>query len=197
MRKWMILLAAVALLAAALACGESTPEPAQVTEPAQAEEVEPTDAPAEPTEEPAAPTATSEPTDTPEPGTHISQIIHEELGECNREVPRVASVDVADDGWASATWAINDNLTMNLIKGGAKRDVYDTARALCNAGYCDGLRMTGTFAMQDAYGNVSEETVVDVVLRSETLKKINWDNVAFTNIYSIADAAKIHPEFQD
>lgn len=151
------------------------------------------------------PTDTAVPTDTPipaptetlSPEESVGQIVHDALRTGNREVQRIQELRVANDGWVQIEWAINDNLSEDMIKRGAKRDVTDVAEALCKAGYCDGLTMRGTFSMVDQYGNASENVVVEVVLRPETLEKINWDNFLFTNIYAIADTANIHPAFQD
>jgi hypothetical protein len=125
----------------------------------------------------------------------VERIVSETLGTGNRDVERIQSLRVTRDGWVHITWAINDNLSVNLVAASAKLDITEVAEALCNAGYCDGLTMHGTFSMQDQYGNVTEDTVVHVVLRPETLEKINWENFVHTNIYNIADIADVHPQF--
>jgi hypothetical protein len=179
-----------------------TPIPAPTETGAPTETPAPTDTPS-PTFTPG-PTNTPEPTDTPAPPTEtpspeqaIERIVEDTLGTCNRDVQRIQELRVANDGWVHIKWAINDNLTEGMIKNGAKLDVTEVAEALCEAGYCNGLTMRGTFSMVDQYGNTSEDVVVEVVLSPGTLDKINWENFLFENIYAIADSANIHPAFQN
>ena len=115
----------------------------------------------------------------------------------NRDAERVTKIEMASDGWVTVDWAINDNLTERLIKLSAKMDIADVARALCEAGFCSGLTMNGSFSMKDVYGNVSEDEVVRVVLRPETLAKINWEHFDYHDVYTIADAVKLHRALQD
>ena len=124
-------------------------------------------------------------------------LVRDALGIGNRDVDRVTKVELALDDWVTVEWAINDQFTEGLIKTSAKMDVTDVAQALCEANFCNGLTMHGSFSMVDVYGNTSEDVVVKVVLRPETLAKINWENFDYHDIYTIADAVDLHPAFQE
>lgn len=173
-----------------------TPAPTDTPTPLPTATPMPTDTPA-PTDTPRPTNTPAPPTSTPSPKEEVKQIVQDTLGDSNRDVERIQDLRVTDDGWVHIKWAINDNLSANLLKGSAKLDVTDVAKALCKADHCNGLTMNGTFSMRDQYGNVSEDVVVSVVLRPETLAKINWENFLFKDIYAVADAVKLHPEFQD
>lgn len=125
------------------------------------------------------------------------QIVRDVLGGNNRGVERIESLRVQNDGWVHVRWAINSAFNADSIRKSAKIDITEVAKKLCEAGHCDGLTMHGTFALQDQFGNETETNVVDIVLRPETMRQINWENFLFKNIYSIADSVKLHPEFED
>ena len=95
-------------------------------------------------------------------------------------------------------WAINDNLTEKLLKGGAKRDVADILKAVSESNVeHNSVRAYGTFSMRDQFGNVTEEIVIKVVYTKETIEKINWERFLFSDVYDIADGANIHPAFEE
>ncbi len=148
------------------------------------------------------PTITPTATNTPLPTAPLTtqkeneKLITNALGTNNRDLPTITTLRITNDDWIHLTFPINDNLTGNMIKSGAEMDITNIAKALCQAGYCNGLTITGTFPMQDTYGNITEDAVVQLVFTPETLNLINWENFSFRNIYTIADTAKIHPEFQ-
>lgn len=127
----------------------------------------------------------------------MRRIVRETLGSSNRDAQRVEEVWVNNAGWVQIRWAINDNLTAGLIKNSAKKDIMDVGEALCEAGYCDGLTMQGSFPLVDQYGNTNEVTVVGVVFTPETLARINWESLLLKNVYVVADSVELHPTFQD
>jgi len=133
------------------------------------------------------PKATASPTDTFTPNEEISSIIHGRL-------QQVYSVS-RDDGVIEVYWKIEDNINKKLTRSGARLDVMHVAESLCEAGYCTGLRMVGTFLMVDKYGNEDEFTVINVYFSSSTLQRTNWKNIVPSNIFYIADEAEVHPDF--
>lgn len=142
---------------------------------------------------PATPTATSEPTATPS----ASQVISEALGSSNREVDRVR-VTVNETGFLLVEWAINDNLTEGMIKGGAKIDVLDMLEAVDRAGIAfTWITMHGTFPLTDAFGNTEETQVVRAIYMKDTVDRINFDGLLFDNVYRIADELGLHPVFKE
>ena len=143
------------------------------------------------------PSATPEPTPTLSSEETVERLVVKALGSGNRDVDRITKIILADDDWVTLNWAANDSLTEGMIKSSAKRDIANVGRALCKAGYCNGLTMIGTFSMKDPYGNVSEDVVIQIVLRPETLARINWEYFDSQNVYVIADAVKLHPAFEE
>jgi hypothetical protein len=208
-RGKVAILAGVPLLLICLCSGladviSPTPEATLTPIPVRHEvEASPTPGISEATPTPLPPTATPMPTDTPmptatpKPHAVVEELVREALGAGNRDVDRISKIKMASDGWVTVDWAIDDNLTEGMTKTGAKIDICDVAEALCQNGFCDGLTMHGSFSMQDVYGSVSELTVVGVVLRPETLARINWEHFDFHDIYFIADTVELHPAFED
>ena len=151
-----------------------------------------------PTDTPAPMPSPVPPTATPEPRAAVEALVKKTLGRSNRDVDRVGLVTLSADNWVTVEWAINDNLTSGMIKGSTTMDIAHVARALCEASFCAGLTMRGSFSMVDVYGNVSEDVVVQIVLQPETLTKINWATFDHrANLYTVADTVKLHPAFQD
>ena len=99
-------------------------------------------------------------------------------------------------GVITVTWLIEDILTEDLTRSGARRDATDILRKAdtSSTGF-ETITMIGMFAMQDTFGNVSEQNVVALTFQRATIDKINWSNFLPENIYTIADVAKIHPAF--
>lgn len=145
------------------------------------------------------PTETPRPTETPQPTLSPSEILHqsiiETLGTGNRDVERLSDFEAADEIFIQ--WTINDNLTEDMIKGGAQIDVTDMLKTIAHSDITyDSVRLHGTFPLVDKYGNVTETAVVKVVYTADTIQKINWDNFIFKNVYDIADSMLLHPAFQ-
>lgn len=164
-----------------------------------------------PTNTPVPPTSTHWPTHTPMPTetpTPMPTLSPEEqilgaLGNSNRGVERIAKFEKLADV-INIEWAINDNLTESMIRGGAQMDVANVLKAVHNSGMQFGLlNLTGTFSMQDNFGNKEEMPVVWLTYSAATVDKINWDNPLFINgslwteVYTIADSVKLHPAMRD
>lgn len=120
-----------------------------------------------------------------------------ELGEVNRDgVKRLGTVKL-DDGQLTVKWAIDDNLTENMIKTGARLDV-KTVLETVKASDLDPsvIVVRGTFAMQDAYGNASEDVVMTLTYFDTTLAKMQLGNLTGDQVVAIADEQFIVPAFQ-
>lgn len=137
---------------------------------------------------------------TPEPSEPATvplrdQLI-EALGEGNRNMEKVGLVG-RESGLVSVQFAIDDNLTGGLIADGARRDVLTILQVALEAGnpFRD-IKVSGTFSMQDEYGNAFESQVVRVVFSWATVRRINFENVDPDRIYELATVASLHPEFE-
>ncbi len=150
--------------------------------------------------------ATSGDSSTTEPsnaatGDSIESLVTTELGSCNREgIDKVAKIDIAEAGYGANVdvyFAINDNLSEDFIKGGARLDVLNVMETLYTSGYdIQWVDMYGTFAMRDDYGNVEEIEVIHARLGRDTATKINWENITKEDLFSILDFKQIHPAFK-
>jgi len=155
---------------------------------------------ARPTDTPA-PTGTPAPTKTPAPTRTalegLVEFLGRVLGDSNRGVQRLQLVDEKDGGLI-IQWAINDNITTGMVKGGAKQDVKDLLQTLdqSNIPYAFVI-LQGTFPLKDTYGNSAEQAVVLVQYNRETVEKINFDGIDRDTIYLIADDVSIVPAFRD
>jgi hypothetical protein len=186
------------------AIGGSDPVPAAapssappVTEP-PAEETTTAPEP-EPTEP--APEPEPEPEPKPDPVAELKAAITEELGDINREdVKRRVTIKAAAKTGKpiEVKFAINDNLTDNLRRIGTRADVVDILKAVDREAdwkYSEVI-VRGTFSMVDQLGNAEESQVVFARYSRKTVSKINFENFLSDNIWEIADARLIHPEFQ-
>ena len=146
------------------------------------------------------PTNTPEPTATLEPQAALKAEIERVLGTSNRNVPILTALNFNDpeQGAIFINWAINDNLTENLIVFGAKSDATDILKALAQSGIdYTYVILSGSFPMVDEFGNSAEKNVVNLTFNKDTVGRINWDNFLSDNIYSIADEAFVWVAFQD
>lgn len=144
--------------------------------------------------------STIEPTLTLEPHTALKAEIERVLGSGNRNVPRLTTLNFDDpeQGAIFVNWAINDNLTENLIIFGAKSDATDILKALAQSRIdYTYVILSGSFPMVDKFGNSDEKNVVNLTFYKETVERINWENFLSDNIYDIADEAFVWIAFQD
>jgi hypothetical protein len=146
------------------------------------------------------PSLTPTPINTLEPKAALRASIEQVLGSGNRDKPRLTEItyDEPEVGDLSIVWAINDNLTEGLVKIGAKSDATDILRIVAQSGIAfTYVTLSGTFTLVDKFGNVTEENVVTLTFKKETVNKINWVNFLSDNIYDIADMKVIAKAFQD
>ena len=102
---------------------------------------------------------------------------------------RLTSLTMDEDSSISVQFAINDNLTEDLIRFGARHDVYKILKAVHDSGLdYNFVGVVGTFPMNDAYGNTSEDKVVRLSYDRATIDKINWDGFNYADdMFKIAD----------
>jgi hypothetical protein len=145
------------------------------------------------------PTATLTPEPTPVPLSPEEQFVADVirvLGKGNRDVDRVEIVDY-DPEVTIVRWAINDNLTENMIKRGLMMDIAKLMEVAANSGLpYDELMLMGTFSMVDQYGNVEEALVSSYKISQDEVNKINWDNFLTDNVARLG-YWWLHPAFED
>ena len=119
-------------------------------------------------------TVTPLPTVTLSPDAQIRAV----LGDSNRNVARVAKVELVADV-INIEWAINDNLTEDMIKAKARMDAVALLKTVHSSGLPFGLiNLTGTFSLRDQFGKTDETPVVWLTYSSDTMSKINWEDTA-------------------
>lgn len=145
----------------------------------------------------AAPPADTPTLAPPTPTPTLKELVVVALGERNRPgVPETTVITNADT--MSVVFPINDNLKREWIRNQAQRDILNTAQAIYQAsGNAYDLTFTGTFAMQDAYGNVEELPVMRATLTRATLDKINWENVIMVELPVVADKYEENAGFSE
>jgi hypothetical protein len=146
------------------------------------------------------PTRTLPPTATLEPHTALKAEVERILGHGNRNVPTLTELNFDDPepGTIFVHWAINDNLTENLIKFGAKSDATSILKEIAMSGIdYTYVTLSGSFPLVDQFGNTNERNVVNLTFNKKTVDRINWENFISDNIYEIADEANIWIVFQD
>lgn len=118
------------------------------------------------------------------------------LGTSNRQVPKISHFATTKNS-IIINFSVDDNITQNLIKFGAKDDIEKILKAVQSSG-CDydEIRMIGTFPMSDKFGNSAEVKVLQVSYKRSTVNRINWVNFLSDNIYDIADSLWLHPAFK-
>jgi hypothetical protein len=147
------------------------------------------------------PTNTPGPTDTPTaaplPIDQLRLEIEKALGDGNREIPRLTEFNWSEsDKTLIIQWALNDNLSQDLIMVGVQTDITDMLKVISTSGLLPEFQFVtfvGTFPLVDKFGNVTEDRVVTANYNKSTVDKINWDNFLYTNIFDIAELSFIHP----
>jgi hypothetical protein len=150
------------------------------------------------------PTNTLAPTNTPaatlDAKSSLKVAIQTALGTSDRNIPRIRGIsfDAFETGDIFVEWSINDNLTESMIKFGARDDVNKVLKAVADSGFnYTSVALQGYFPMQDAYGNSSEDMVLNLIYKKTTVDKINWANFDLNNVYIIADdPSYVVPAFQ-
>lgn len=118
-------------------------------------------------------------------------------------VPRIQEIEIVNIPLSSdinifVTWTISEGWTSGMTRFAARKEATDLFKALYTSGLSiNQVVVRGTFSMKDKYGNISEETVVRLVLDKATARRINWEYFSSDNIYEVAKVLYLHPEFRD
>lgn len=146
------------------------------------------------------PTLTPAPVDQPTPATpeeRLEAAILEKLSDSNRDVARVQGVTIRPDV-INIEWAINDNLTEAMTKGGARMDIAEILQVVQESGTpYDSINLSGSFSLVDAFGNAKEQTVIQASYSAGTVGQINWSRFLFDDVETIATSYNVHPVFRD
>jgi len=118
------------------------------------------------------------------------------LGKSNRKMDRITHFQV-DGQDVVVHFTINDNLTVNMTKGGAKNSAESILKAVQNSGYdYSTITMLGTYPLQDKLGNSTETGVLQATYSRGIVSRINWQGFLYDNVYEIADEVWLHPAFK-
>ena len=167
-------------------------EPKEVVE--EEEEVEPKSEEAE--QEPDQGPADTEPGSLEE---FALQVVEDEIGsETNRsDYPdRIIDINIDRDN-VVLHLVSNDNLTVNMIKGGILKDSLKLFEKIYAYEHEDifVINLVWYAPLTDQYGNEELGQVIDIGIYDDTAEKINWDNVLFGDLPDIADYYTEHPGF--
>ena len=140
---------------------------------------------------------------TSTPSTPVAEItdtfqtrIEGALSTSNRNVRRVSEARLQGER-LFVHWAINDNLTAGMIRGGVRFDISRMLEVIADSSEpYTSVFLRGTFAMVDQFGNASETPVVEATFTKDTIDRINFENFLTDNVYVIADDTDLHPEFR-
>lgn len=142
------------------------------------------------------------PTDTPAPppptNTPLGPAASIEAG-IRRYASDVELQGVEYNGTSiNIVFKVRDNITSNLRKLGAQRDVTNILRGAAEgapATYTQ-IWIRGTFPLKDNFGNVEDGQVLNLRYDKPTIERINWEGFNWKDIYKIADKAIVHPDLQ-
>ncbi|TES56207.1 DUF308 domain-containing protein [Halalkalibacterium halodurans] len=114
--------------------------------------------------------------------------------------------DPIDETIVSIEFDESDNSLMATVKGkdgwsdesigrGFYEDSTIAYRQLSSDKRIDEVWISITFPMQDQYGNIEEEAVMETWMSRETMDKINWDNFNYANLLDVVDGQMVYPHF--
>lgn len=114
--------------------------------------------------------------------------------------------DPIDETIVSIEFDESDNSLMATVKGkdgwsdesigrGFYEDSTIAYRQLSSDKRIDEVWISITFPMQDQYGNIEEEVVMETWMSRETMDKINWDNFNYANLLDVVDGQMVYPQF--
>ena len=131
------------------------------------------------------------------PRDKLAQLLATAMGKSNRENVQKISGLTIEAKEIRVEFAVDDNLTGNMIKSSARRDVVKVLKTIHESGIpYKSIDVYGTFSMADQFGNSTEERVISATYSKATVSRINWANFLPDNIYQIADTAVISPAFR-
>ncbi len=143
------------------------------------------------------PPATTAPPKPVSPAEAFRTGVTEALGDLNREGDRVSEASLTGNGYATVRLAFNDNLTDNLIRTGASKDVLDVIEEAKKVPNLTALEVVGTFPLQNELGESAEEEVVGLIYSARIVQRIQVDTIDRKAVFRVADKrAYVHPAFR-
>ena len=121
------------------------------------------------------------------------------IGPSNRDVERIIRADYSvDEGRLTVQWSINDNLSEDFIRGGAKLDIVAMLEVLQVSGFeYSEVLFSGRFPLVDSFGNSEETQVVAARYARDDVNRINFEGFLFENAYDLTVDLYLHPTFRD
>ncbi|MBL8050369.1 MAG: hypothetical protein JNM46_04030 [Anaerolineales bacterium] len=145
------------------------------------------------------PSITLSPTPTPDEKIALYESINHVLGTDNKNIPRLTKISYSypERGDITITWAINQHVFQNSRKTNVQMDAVNILKVLENHKtrfvY---VILIGTFSTQDPLANLTEIQAINLGFNKSKLDKINWADFHSSNIYDLADVAKITDEWK-
>lgn len=171
----------------------TTPAPLAQNSPATLTSLPPTATQIPPTN---TPTDVPEPTPTIPPQEAFRAALSTALGDSNRDLDRIVKLEFGET--LVIDFTINENLTEDLIRYGAKMDFVTILKLLSVTEIpFTSASISGSYSLVDLYGNASETMVVYGLYTKDIISKINFSNFITDNVYILAEENFIAPAFQD
>jgi hypothetical protein len=129
----------------------------------------------------------------------LKAAISSQLGEVtNMEVPRNLDVTLSD-GDLYVMYALDENLTNNLLIVGAWGDVSDIVKLVQDSGLSKNLTVNGTVALIDANGNeLGQQIVFTANFLDDKVPLLNTENLIGKEMWENASSSFIyHPAIRD
>lgn len=126
----------------------------------------------------------------------LTKAIKDKLGNKTNRGPK--NVSVTFDGRdLYVDFALDDNITSNLIIVGAWSSTDDIIKLAQKSGLVDNLTVNGTFELQDKLGNsVGEVSVFTANFLEKSIPKINTEAFVGSMYADAATSWRVHPAFQ-
>lgn len=145
------------------------------------------------------PLTTNSPVATLDEKVILRENIIQVLGTDNKKSPRLIKIsyDYPERADITITWAINDTASQNTNIVNAQIDATNILKILQN----NKTRfiyviLIGTFSTSDQFGNVTEIQAINLGFNKSKLDKINWESFQPSDIYDLADVAKVADEWK-
>jgi hypothetical protein len=129
----------------------------------------------------------------------LTAAISSQLGEVtNMDIPRNLDVTLYE-GDLYVAYALNENLTNNLMIVGAWGEVSDIVKLVQASGLSDNLTVNGTLALIDANGNeLGQKSVFTANFLDGKVPLLNTDNLLGREMWENAASSYIyHPAIRD
>lgn len=148
------------------------------------------------------PTRTPLPTLTPVPFEALRLEIIALLGESNRGLDKrlAAFIDFERESGTQLRiqWALQEDESIVLMLEQAQMDAAQILQTVYESGMgFDPVILSGTYVLEDAYGNTTEEEVVFASYSAETLGRIQWENFRPVNVFDLATRKFYQTQFQE